>query len=146
MGRINKSVASIGSIARIKNHTDVILEDVESNGNDKKVFISIKHLQDSFECFCDWSKSDMGKFWNFNESIHNMTWGQVYSTSRKTQKSGVGYTVISRNKYRSIPFITQLSDGITIFELRVSDRIRVHGFRDKSIFYLCVLDKDHRIT
>lgn len=146
MGKINKNVASTKVKHKIKNHTDVVVEDIESNGNEKNVFISIKHLQSNFECFCDWSKSDMGFFWNFNNFLHSLTWEQVYSTSRKNYKAGVAYTVISRSRYIKIPFIKSLSPEITMFELRVSDRIRVHGFRDKSIFNLCILDKDHRLT
>jgi hypothetical protein len=32
-----------------------------------------------------------------------------------------------------------------IFELRINGKIRVHGFREKSVFYLCMLDREHRI-
>jgi hypothetical protein len=50
------------------------------------------------------------------------------------------------DNYPNIKFKKQLSPDITIFELRVNKRIRVHGFRDESVFYICWLDKEHEIS
>lgn len=131
----------------IKNNTDISEEDIKQVGNDKKVFISIKNLQNNFECFCSWNKMEMNKFWNFNKQIHDMTWQDVYATGSKGEgKRGLAYTVIEHSKYENIPFMRSLSKDITIFELRVDNEIRVHGFRENTIFHLCILDKNHKIT
>ncbi|WP_288531766.1 MAG6450 family protein [uncultured Bacteroides sp.] len=131
----------------IKKNTDVREDEIEQLGNDKKVFVSIKNLQNNFECFSDWSKAEMNKFWSFNQQIHNMTWKDIYATASKGKgKRGLAYTVIEHSKYENISFMKRLSKDITFFELRVDDEIRVHGFRDCSIFHLCVLDKNHKIT
>jgi len=42
-------------------------------------------------------------------------------------------------------FKKSLDDQIELFELRVDNEKRVHGFRMKSIFYLCWLDRGHKI-
>lgn len=119
----------------------------DQNGNDKFVFISIKNIQYKYECLSDWSKNQIKQFWEFNNRVHKMKWQDVYaSASKGKDKRGLAYTIIAREKYKSISFIKDLSKEIDMFELRVDEEIRVHGFRDKSIFYLCVLDRNHKIT
>lgn len=141
----NKSVKAKGKF--IKNHTDVNPSEIELNGDDKFVFVSIKNLQNKYQCFSEWNKTEMNKFWNFNDSIHKMTWKQIHQTASKGKdKRGLAYTIIPREKYRNIGFFKDLDKSIPIFELRIDSKIRVHGFREHSIFHLCVLDKDHKIT
>ena len=131
----------------IKKNTDIVIEKTEETGNDKLVFMSIKNIQSSCECFSKWTKDEMKKFWTFNESLHRKTWKDVYaSASQGADKRGLAYTIIPRNKYEHISFMNNLSKDITLFELRVDNEMRVHGFRDKSIFYLCLLDREHKIT
>ncbi|QZE13067.1 hypothetical protein K4L44_10750 [Halosquirtibacter laminarini] len=120
--------------------------DLNKTGNDLKVFISIKHLQHDFQCFSEWSKKEMKEFWNFNTKLHELTWKDVYASARKSNKSGVGYTVIPIKNYPDSSFKENLSQDITILELRVNKKIRVHGFRNSSVFFLCWLDKNHKIT
>lgn len=118
----------------------------KGSSNNDPVFISIKNVQSQFECFSEWSAQEMAKFWNFNQKLHESTWQQVYDTSSKGKdKRGFALTYIKRENYSTIPFIQGLSDEINIFELRVDDTIRVHGFRVANIFYLCLLDRTHRI-
>lgn len=131
---------------KIKVNTALSKEYTDQTGNDKYVFVSIKNLQYKHQCFSEWDKSDMNKFWAFNKKIHEMTWEQVLKTGGKNNKTGIAYTPLPREKYNKIPFIKGLSKDICMFELRIDNKIRVHGFRINSIFYLCVLDKKHEIT
>ncbi len=119
---------------------------VKGSSNDDFVFISIKNVQPNFECFSDWTTPEMAKFWKFNHRLHETTWKQVYETASKgKEKRGFALTYINRDKYSTIPFIQGLSEDIRIFELRVDDTMRVHGFRVDNVFYLCLLDRTHRI-
>ncbi|KAA6333473.1 hypothetical protein EZS27_018120 [termite gut metagenome] len=130
------------------NHINAKLqrENFEQNGNDKLVFVSIKNLQNSYQCFSEWTKSEMSKFWDFNRRIHQMTWQNIYDTANTGKnKRGMAYTSIPRSKYKSIYYIKNLSKDIDFFELRVDGELRVHGFREKSIFQLCLLDREHTI-
>lgn len=122
------------------------LENFDKEGNASKVLISIKHLQPDFECFSEWTKQEMQLFWSFNSDLHNKSWQQVYSTARKSKKTGLAYTVLSKKQYPKSNFTKLLSRDITLFELRVNKKIRVHGFRHKFIFHICWLDKNHNIT
>lgn len=86
----------------------------------------------------------MKLYWDFQEKISKYRWQEVYNTGGKGQnKSGFGFTPIELSKYPKSDFRGRLSPDITIFELRVSQKIRVHGFRDKAVLYICWLDKDH---
>jgi hypothetical protein len=38
-----------------------------------------------------------------------------------------------------------ISPDIGFFELRVSDKIRLHGFQSQSAFFLVMLDREHRV-
>lgn len=143
---INKNVASLKSEAVYINKNVATLIGNNENGDDFKVIISFMHLQNSYQCFSDWSKQEMNEFWSFYKKLHQCTWQQVYLTSGKTQKNGFAYTVIPISKYPNKEFKENLSKDITIFELRVNQKIRVHGFRNKAVFYICWLDKNHGIT
>lgn len=125
--------------------TALNLVDIDLEGNTSNVFVSLLHLQFNYQCFSDWTKHEMILFWNFNKEIHNKTWQDVYSSARKQNKTGLAYTTLSKDKYPKSDFTKNLSKDITTFELRVNQKIRVHGFRNKNIFYLCWLDKNHDV-
>lgn len=143
---INKNVASLKSEAVYINKNVATLIGNNENGDDFNVIISFIHLQNSHQCFSDWSKQEMNDFWNFYKKMHQYTWQQVYLTSGETQKNGIAYTVIPTSKYPNKDFKENLSEDITIFELRVTQKGRVHGFRNKAVFYICWLDRNHEIT
>lgn len=81
-----KRKTSVDKNNLIKRNTDVIEEEIEQTGNDKRVFVSIKNLQHQYQCFSSWNKNDMNKFWAFNEKVHNMTWAQIFKTGGKTKR------------------------------------------------------------
>lgn len=129
-----------------KSKSTIKADKAKGSSNNDFVLISIKNVQSQFECFSNWTAQEMTKFWKFNQKLHESTWSQVYETSSKGKdKRGFALTYIGRDKYSTIPFIQGLSEEINIFELRVDDVMRVHGFRVSNIFYLCLLDRTHRI-
>lgn len=143
---IDKNVASLKSVTTYINKNVATLIGNNENGDDSKVIISFIHIQNNYQCFSDWSKQEMNEFWGFYKKLHQYTWQQVYLTSGKTQKNGIAYTVIPTSKYPNKDFKENLSEDITIFELRVTQKGRVHGFRNKAVFYICWLDRNHEIT
>ena len=143
---LKESVADQKKSSSYINKNAASLIGSNDNGDDLKLIISFLHLQNDFQCFSDWEKHEMSDFWAFYKKVHEYTWSNVYSTARKSQKSGIAYTIIPIKKYPNPDFKKSLSEDITLFELRVSDKIRVHGFRNKSVFYICWLDRNHTIT
>ncbi|MDM1041729.1 MULTISPECIES: MAG6450 family protein [Empedobacter] len=143
---LNKSVSSQNKgTTYINKDVTKLLQNIE-NGDDSKVIISFLHLQNKYQCFSEWTKNEMSEFWNFYSKAHEYTWTQIYSTGRKTNKNGFAYTIIDKKIYPNPEFKNTLSEDITLFELRVSKKARVHGFRNKSVFYICWLDRNHNIT
>jgi len=145
-GLIPKSASQQTLITKYINKDASSLDNLLSNGNNSHVLVSIKYIQHSFQCFSDWSQTEMKDFWNFSDNIHNQTWQQVYGSARKKDKTGLAYTTINLNQYPESEFKSKFSPDITAFELRVSQKARVHGFRLKSVFFICWLDKNHEIT
>jgi hypothetical protein len=131
----------------IDKNTSILPDLNESTGNNSNVFVSLQLIQFNYQCFCEWSKTEMKEFWIFNSKIHKTNWQRIYDQSGKSleDKTGFALTKIPINKYPKCDLINNLSPEITLFELRVSKKIRVHGFRKKAIFFLCWLDKDHKI-
>lgn len=115
------------------------------DGNNAFVMASIRFLQHEYECFSDWGKQEMKVFWNFIEKLHNYTWQNLLDGARKTGKSGFAPTKIKKSQYPGGNFKNSLGDDIELFELRVDQGKRVHGFRVDAVFYICWLDKNHRI-
>ena len=142
---IPKNAAATPQLIYLNKDVSVLEKISQSGSNDVPVFISIKYIQHKHECFSEWSKVEMDAFWSFNTNVHNKTWQQVYQSGGKGDKTGLGYTVIDKQVYPESELKNKLSDDITLFELRVTQRIRVHGFRMGAIFFICWLDKNHSL-
>ena len=118
----------------------------KAEGNDANVFISFRFIQHKVECLSDWTKDEMKLFWNFIERIHEHTWQMVLSQSGKgEQKAGLGYTPMSRDIYPG-DFTKEFDPLVEFFELRISQKARVHCFRNESICYVCWLDRNHNFS
>lgn len=117
------------------------------NGNNAKVLVSLRFIQEEFECLSEWNRQEMRSFYDFNRQIHQYTWQQILTQGGKQgNKVGFAYTTLPRKNYPGDKFKAQISPDVDFFELRVNQRIRVHGFRDDAVFYLCWLDRNHSIA
>lgn len=142
----SKKTNYISKEVAILNNQIKVMTDNKLDNNNAHVLLSIKYLQHDFQCFSEWSKADMKEFWDFNKKIHEYTWKDLHSTAGAPgSKTGLGYTIINSSNYPNSDFKKNLSRDITLFELRISEKARAHGFRLNWIFYLCWLDRDHQI-
>lgn len=144
-GFISSSAVQKSTANKFINKNALKLDVFSQEGNNAYVFLSLKYIQHKIQCFSEWTSQEMGIFWNFNELIHKTTWQDVYASARKKNKTGLAYTTIEKKQYPKTEFSQKLSEDITLFELRLNKKMRVHGFRHKSIFYLCWLDREHRL-
>ncbi len=141
---IPKTASQQSATFKYINTNPTIMHGWTQSDDSANVMVSIRFCQWDTQCFSDWNKHDMKSFWGFIEKVHNYTWQQVYQTASKGQgKSGFAYTIMPIETYPETDFRNTLDPGLTLFELRVDKGKRVHGFRDKSIFYIIWLDKDH---
>lgn len=126
------------------NKNKVLMYGWQQDGNTANIFASLRFVQHEYQCFSSWSKAEMSAFWDFLSKIHEYTWVMMLGQASKYEKTGFGYTVLPIEKYPK-GFTDQIDPTVTFFELRVTEKARVHCFRDKSICYICWLDKNHEI-
>jgi hypothetical protein len=119
------------------NRSVALLDGWKEEGNEAKIFVSLRFVNHDYQCFSAWKKQEMKIFWQFQEKISNYTWQQLFAQSGKTDKTGFAYTEIDRQQYPTSEFKDKLSPDITLFEVRANDKIRLHGFRHGAVFYIC---------
>ena len=99
-------------------------------------YVNLKYFDSNYECLSAWGKDELKLLSDFIQKISDSNWFDI-------QKS---YT--KHKDRRSLPKskkIDNVSPDITFFELRVSLKARVHGFRSANAFFLCWLDRNHQI-
>jgi hypothetical protein len=142
---IPKNAANTIQEFRYINKNPALMEGWAVEGDNAQVFVSIRFVQFDFQCFSDWQKVEMKAFWDFIDKVHSKTWSQIYATGGKKEKTGLAYTPLPIERFPDGSFKNQLDPQINLFELRIDQQKRVHGFRYKSVFYICWLDKNHEI-
>lgn len=118
---------------------------------DKNPYVVLKYFQKDWECFSDWTKDELAQFSNFLTTFSTHTWNSVYKSGGKGgSKVGLGYTPydiddMSSGEEHLKKVKKIISPDINIFELRVSQKLRVHGFQSQAAFFLVLLDREHRV-
>lgn len=151
--KIQRQAQSLGKLSPIEEKV-FSLGGVMSGGSadNENPFVTLKYFCHSFECFSAWEKEELKSFSDFLSSLRQRTWRQVLETSGKSgSKVGLGYTpydvaTVKTGAEEHLKNVrSQIGDDITFFELRLNQRIRVHGFRAKAAFFLVLLDREHRV-
>ncbi len=109
--------------------------------------VNLKYYWPDHQCFSDWQPDELKGFSRFCRTMAQMRWQDIYrSGGGSGHKSGLGYTP---HKNPSVlpehPDLSQFSPDLTWFELRVSGKARVHGFRVREAFFLVFLDRSHAV-
>lgn len=119
--------------------------------SDKNPYVVLKYFQKDWECFSHWTKDELAQFSNFLATFSTHTWSSVYKSGGKgANKAGLGYTRYDIDEmkagYEHLKKVTNIiSPDINVFELRVSQKLRVHGFQSQAAFFLVLLDREHRV-
>ncbi len=118
---------------------------------DKNPYVVLKYFQKDWECFSDWNKNELVQFSNFLTIFGGLTWRDVYNTGgNRGNKAGLGYTRYKVNDMENgkeclKKVMETISPDIGLFELRVSKKLRVHGFQSQAAFFLVLLDREHKV-
>lgn len=122
---------------------DIKILGLANNGessDEKQAYIALKYFDKNFECFSEWSKDELACFSNFIDKINNLTWNDI------KRHTGLNYKIIDNAKGLPENSIKEkISKDISFYELRVSQKARVVGFRQNAVFFICWLDRNHRI-
>ena len=136
-----KANTKIDNKEKIKIEKEIIgLANDGESSDERHAYIALKYFDKNFECFSEWSCDDLACFSNFIDKINKLTWKEI--------KRHPGLQLKNIDNAQGIPTTDiqeKLSKDITFYELRVNQKARVVGFRRNSIFFLCWLDRNHRI-
>ncbi len=109
--------------------------------------VNLKYYSPDFQCFSDWTPEELKSFSQFCTKLRQMSWPEIYRTGGSLgNKTGLGYTPHKDiTKLPAHPELDKLSEDLTWFELRLSEKVRVHGFRMVAAFFLVFLDREHAV-
>ena len=114
-------------------------------GRREQPYVALKYYHADFECFSEWEPGELRAFSDFNRKMGQLSWQQIYETGGK-QKTGLGFTLHDGNaRLPDLGFLDELDPDVRLFELRVTRKARVHGFRAGDAFFLVLLDREHRV-
>jgi hypothetical protein len=110
-------------------------------------YIVLKYYRPDHQCFSEWTKPELKNLSSFIKKLGNATWQDI-TASGGNNKSGFGYT--RHKNVNSLPHCCKsvrdiISEDIQFFELRVSRKSRVHGFKVNEAFFLVLLDRNHAV-
>lgn len=126
---------------KIKIENEILgLSNCGDSSDDKNAYIALKYYDKNFECFSEWTADDLSCFSNFVDKINRLKWKEIKRHNGLALKDIDDANGIPNNDIKE-----KLSKDITFCELRVSQKARVVGFRENSVFFLCWLDRNHRI-
>ncbi|WP_446326718.1 hypothetical protein [Burkholderia pseudomallei] len=123
-----------------------VAEEEEKNARvDGPPFVVLKYYRSQFECFSAWTADELKQFSSFIEKLSAANWASVQKAGG-FQRKALDLATISASAAAHLRAVKNgLSDDISFFELRITQAIRVHGFRAKDAFFLVLLDREHRV-
>lgn len=141
MGKIkaNTNISSDNQSKRIDFKIMGLAEEGNSAENEKG-YVALKYFDKNFECFSDWSKDELVSFSNFIDKVNQLEWKEIKRHGGLRYKSIENADGLPNNNIQE-----RLSKDITFCEFRISQKARVVGFRINAVFFLCWLDRNHRI-
>lgn len=110
------------------------------SSDDEHAYIALKYFDKNYQCFSEWKPDELACFSNFIDKVNNLTWKQIKIHSGLRFKNIDTAKGLPNNKIKET-----LSKDITFYEFRVTEKARVVGFRINAVFFLCWLDRNHKI-
>lgn len=121
---------------------------ISNTDKDNSPYVALKYYESKYQCFSEWNQDELKAFSSFVEKLKGVTWEMIWGSGGKYgKKEAFGLTIHKDRK--KLPnngnALNKISPDIDAFELRVTNKARVHGFRSKSAFFLIWLDRNHKI-
>lgn len=101
------------------------------------VSISLKYYDKNCECFSKWKKDEL-------KGLSSLI-GKIAQLEANKLRSGTRYCSSHKGPSNRERFQRPdwLSEDITLYELEVTDKARIHGFFVDNVFFLLWLDREH---
>jgi len=92
----------------------------------------------------DWSGPEIDQLLQTLRRMERLTWREIKTTGGQGRSSGgLGYKPIERRSLPSLP--DGMPPDVQIHEVRVSERMRLFGYRVDAIFHLVWFDREHAV-
>lgn len=118
------------------------LPDTRCKNNGYPVF-SFKFSDPNKYTLFDWDIEELPQFFQFLKKVEERTWTMIQATAGKHIKSGLAFTPIDRKCLPLLP--PSISEDAKIFELRITEKMRVFSFRTGDVCNFVWFDKNHEI-
>lgn len=141
MNKINAKTKLKDNQEKIKIENEIMgLSDYGTSAENQNAYIALKYFDKNFECFSECSIDELVCFSNFVDKMNKLKWKEIRTHDGLKLKMIDNAKGIPNNDIKN-----KLSKDITFCELRVSQKARAVGFRINAVFFLCWLDRNHRI-
>ena len=104
----------------------------KENTEDEKCILSFSQCDDKYPLW-DLNKRELKAFIAFAKRIESLSWREI--------KTSDGLN------YESLPQLTKpqnLDKDITLYSMRITQKFRIIGHRQKQFFYIIWFDKNHK--
>jgi hypothetical protein len=115
--------------------------------NNSEPHVSFKYYDSKYQCIAEWNTSELKAFTGFINKVNESDWPMIMKSGGSAgTKTGLGFTKHKdESKHPSSLIRDKISEDINFFELRVTKKARVHGFRSLNTFFLVWLDRNHKM-
>lgn len=107
-------------------------------------WVALKYFDAGFECFSAWQPDELRDFTKFIGKLSQCTWDTIHKHDGLKMKP-IDIKTVRAGGAHLQKVLDSVSKDLTLFELRVTQEMRVHGFRLLDAFFLVLLDRGHRI-
>jgi hypothetical protein len=146
MKKLSNKVASLSKGTTFITPSEAKIFGFDVQASISTAYIYLRYFDCAHQCFSDWDANELKRFTEFINKLRSTTWIDIYKSGGGAHKSGLGYTTHKDTKVLPNQTIIQsLSPDTTFFELRVTEKARVHGFRTSNAFCLIWLDRNHDV-
>lgn len=101
------------------------------------------YADENRHCLSLWTSNEIKDLIKSLKKIEKYTWGQIKSQGSKAPGSSVGCGYKQISSHPALP--PELSEDISISEMRVCETKRIFGFKLNSLYYIIWFDRNHSI-
>lgn len=108
----------------------------------QRVSISLRYYQKKPECWSDWSERELKAFTKMIGQLRDQTSEEIKGRGA----TGSPPCKIHKGECKTSGFTrpTEISEDLAFYELKATDKARLHGFFVDNVFFLVWLDRNHR--
>jgi len=145
-GKVKHSRLAHGN-ARTTGRLGAVASEVEAQGSTDHLppTFSFKHVDPDNYPLHEWQKLELKLLIEQLRMMENMTWLDIKKSGGYGPKSGgVGFKPLNVRTLRC--HVPERLRGVDLTEIRITQRLRIMGFRDHATYCIVWFDREHDVT